>query len=194
MQQEFSVSNQFQFVPLINHNFGFLRSVPLTLWGAYRTFVLFPNLAHSIFVFLMFYLFMRDTHTERCRDTGSVRSRLHARSLMWDSIPDLQDQALGWRQHKTAVHPGTLISIFEWIICIKKTASRAHHPNGTCATYTGTWSPANNIPAILVLGSIFALLESPVSLLGGALLLISLVGWPYVHGPHMSIITSWNII
>ena len=35
------------------------------------------------------YLFMRAT--ERGRDTGRERSRLHAGSLMWDSIPGLQD-------------------------------------------------------------------------------------------------------
>ena len=48
------------------------------------------------------HLFMRDTHTERererGRDTGRGRSRLHAGSLMWDSIPGLQDRALGQRQ------------------------------------------------------------------------------------------------
>ena len=38
---------------------------------------------------------MRDTERERSRDTGRGRSRLHAGSLMWDSIPGLQDQALG---------------------------------------------------------------------------------------------------
>ena len=48
------------------------------------------------FFFLRFYLFMRDT--ERGRDTGRGRSRLHAGSLMWDSIPGLQDHALGQRQ------------------------------------------------------------------------------------------------
>ena len=32
---------------------------------------------------------MRDTHTERGRDIGrGNRSRLHAGSPMWDSIPD----------------------------------------------------------------------------------------------------------
>ena len=39
---------------------------------------------------------MRDT--ERGRDTGRRRSRLHAGSPTWDSIPGLQDQALGQRQ------------------------------------------------------------------------------------------------
>ena len=29
---------------------------------------------------------------------GGGRSRLHARSLMWDSIPGLQDRAVGQRQ------------------------------------------------------------------------------------------------
>ena len=38
---------------------------------------------------------MRDT--ERGRDTGGGRSRLHAGSLMWDSILWLQDHALGRR-------------------------------------------------------------------------------------------------
>ena len=39
---------------------------------------------------------MRDT--ERDRDIGRGRSRLSARSLMWDSILGLQDHALGLRQ------------------------------------------------------------------------------------------------
>ena len=42
------------------------------------------------------YLFMRDR--ERGRDMGRRRSRLHAGSLIWDSIPGLQDHALGRRQ------------------------------------------------------------------------------------------------
>ena len=40
------------------------------------------------------YLFMID----RGRDTGRGRSRLHAGSPMWDSIPGLQDHTLGQRQ------------------------------------------------------------------------------------------------
>ena len=35
------------------------------------------------------------THTHRGRDTGRGRSRLHAGSLMWDSIPGLQDHTPG---------------------------------------------------------------------------------------------------
>ena len=35
---------------------------------------------------------------ERGRDTGEGKSRLHAGSPMWDSIPGLQDFALGQRQ------------------------------------------------------------------------------------------------
>ena len=42
------------------------------------------------------------THTERererGRDTGRGRSRLHAGTPTWDSIPGLQDRALGQRQ------------------------------------------------------------------------------------------------
>ena len=41
------------------------------------------------------YLFMRDIEREGGRDTGRERSRLHAGSPMRDSIPGLQDHALG---------------------------------------------------------------------------------------------------
>ena len=37
------------------------------------------------------------------RDTGGGRSRLHAGSLTWDSIPGLQDRALGTKPLR---HPG----------------------------------------------------------------------------------------
>ena len=40
----------------------------------------------------------REKERDRDRDTGRRRSRLHARSPMWDSIPGLQDHALGQRQ------------------------------------------------------------------------------------------------
>ena len=39
---------------------------------------------------------MRDKETGR--DTGREKSRLHAGSLMWDSIPGLQDHTLDGRQ------------------------------------------------------------------------------------------------
>ena len=42
--------------------------------------------------------FMRDTETERGRDIGRGRSRLHAGSLMQDLIPRFGDHALSWRQ------------------------------------------------------------------------------------------------
>ena len=46
-------------------------------------------------VFLkILYLFIHETHTHRGRDTGRGRSRLHAGSPMWDSIPGPQDHAL----------------------------------------------------------------------------------------------------
>ena len=49
---------------------------------------------YILFYFKYFiYLFMRDT--ERSRDTGRGRSRLHAGSPVWDSIPGLQDHAEG---------------------------------------------------------------------------------------------------
>ena len=40
----------------------------------------------------------REREKEKGRDTGRRRSRLHARNLMWDSIPRPQDHALGQRQ------------------------------------------------------------------------------------------------
>ena len=40
----------------------------------------------------------RERERERGRDTGRRRSRLHAGSPMRDSIPGLQDHALGQRQ------------------------------------------------------------------------------------------------
>ena len=48
--------------------------------------------------FLRFYLFIHVRHTERGRDIGRGRSRLHAGSSMQDSIPGLQDHDLSWRQ------------------------------------------------------------------------------------------------
>ena len=39
-----------------------------------------------------------DRERERGRDTGRGRSRLHAGSPIWDSIPGPQDHALGLRQ------------------------------------------------------------------------------------------------
>ena len=45
-----------------------------------------------------FNLFIHERHTERGRDTGRGRSRPHAGSLMWDSIPGPHDHALSQRQ------------------------------------------------------------------------------------------------
>ena len=39
-----------------------------------------------------------ETQRERGRDTGRGRSRLHAGSPTWDSIPGPQGHALGWRR------------------------------------------------------------------------------------------------
>ena len=58
---------------------------------AYKIFMKF-------FFFLRFDLFVHDRHTERERGGGREgrrRSRLHAGSPTWDSIPGLQDHALG---------------------------------------------------------------------------------------------------
>uniref|UniRef100_A0A8C0MV96 Serine/threonine-protein kinase OSR1 n=1 Tax=Canis lupus familiaris TaxID=9615 RepID=A0A8C0MV96_CANLF len=50
------------------------------------------------FFFLRFYLFIHERHRERGRDIGRERSRIHAGSPMWNSIPGLQDHALSQRQ------------------------------------------------------------------------------------------------
>ena len=51
---------------------------------------------------------MRDTEREgeHSRDTGRGRSRLPAGSPTWDSIPGLQDHALGGKMVLTAGPPG----------------------------------------------------------------------------------------
>ena len=49
-------------------------------------------------------------HTERGRDIGRGRSRLHAGSLMWDLIPGLQDHALELKAGAQLLsHPGVLM-------------------------------------------------------------------------------------
>ena len=71
------------------------------LWGVIasrggRKEHLKSNMQFYLFIFKDFiYLFMRDTERTRGRDIGRGRSRLHAGSPMWDSIPGLQDHALG---------------------------------------------------------------------------------------------------
>ena len=59
-------------------------------WGAGGA----ETVYHFFKRFYLFYLFMRDTERE-AENTGRGRSRLHAGSPTWDSIPGLQDQALG---------------------------------------------------------------------------------------------------
>ena len=48
---------------------------------------------------------MKDTDRERGKDTGRGGIRLHAGSPTWDSIPALQDHALGEGRHQTAEPP-----------------------------------------------------------------------------------------
>ena len=51
-----------------------------------------------VIFFKRFYLFIHERHRETEAETGRERSRLHAGSLMWDSIPGLQDHTLSRRQ------------------------------------------------------------------------------------------------
>ena len=60
-------------------------------------YYLSANAKGAIFVFcffLRFYLFMRDMERERQKHRQREK-QVHAGSLMWDSISELQDQALG---------------------------------------------------------------------------------------------------
>ena len=50
------------------------------------------------FLFFKKILFIHERHTQRGRDAGRGRSRLHARSPTWDSIRGLRAQALSERQ------------------------------------------------------------------------------------------------
>lgn len=52
----------------------------------------------ALIFFLRSHLFIHERHTERGRDTGRRRSRLHVRILMQDSIPGPRDHALSQRQ------------------------------------------------------------------------------------------------
>ena len=54
-------------------------------------------------LFFKYFIYSQEIQRERGRDRG--RSRLHARSPMWDSIPELQDHALSLRQGSTAEPP-----------------------------------------------------------------------------------------
>ena len=56
------------------------------------------DLFYFIYFFKKIYLFIHERHTERGRNTGRGRSRLHAGSPMWDSIPGFQDHTLSGKQ------------------------------------------------------------------------------------------------
>ena len=69
---------------------------------------MYTEFAHKVLFFKrFFYLSMHERHTERDRDIGRERSRLHAGSPMWHSIPGLQDHALGVKTDAQPLsHPG----------------------------------------------------------------------------------------
>ena len=53
--------------------------------------------SHFLKKYILF-IYSWETESEKSRDIGRGRSRLPTGSLMWDSIPRLQDHALSWRQ------------------------------------------------------------------------------------------------
>ena len=84
------------------------------------------------YFFLRFYLFRRDI--QRGRDTDRGRSRLHAGSPMWDSIPGLQDHTPGCRQRQTAAPPGLpylvlYMQAFSHLFCSINTTNITNHIN-----------------------------------------------------------------
>ena len=80
----------FQLIPLLGEN-------SMNSLLSMRPDLLFYD-TEVLFFFLRFYLFIHERHQERGRDTGRGRSRLHAGSPMWDSIPELRNLALSQRQ------------------------------------------------------------------------------------------------
>ena len=83
------------------------------LYLASRTFQVWPNMwgettenLYSCLYFKSFFFKIYLFYSERERDTGRERIRLHAGSPTWDSIPGLQDHTPGCRQHQTSVSPG----------------------------------------------------------------------------------------
>ena len=53
---------------------------------------------YFLFFLKILFIYLSMIDIERGRDTGRGRSRLHAGSPTWDSIPGLQDGAPGQRQ------------------------------------------------------------------------------------------------
>ena len=79
------------------------------------------------------------THRERERDIGRGRSRLYAGSPTWDSIPGLQDRALGQRQAPNrCATQGSLFFYFSRIIRKNRNIvlkGTMHHENIQILTY-----------------------------------------------------------
>ena len=69
---------------------------------------------------------MRDRERERGRDTGRGRSRLHAGSPTWDSIPVSRIRPWAEGSPKPLSHPG----------CPKRTVFKTNGPETTGYLYT----------------------------------------------------------
>ena len=66
---------------------------------SFRQYKMEAQKIHDFFKdFIYLFLRERERERERKRERGRGRSRLHAGSLTWDSIPGLQDRALGQSQ------------------------------------------------------------------------------------------------
>ena len=70
---------------------------------------------------------MHERHRERGKDTGRGRSRPHAGSPMWDSIPGPQDHTLSRRQTLTAEPPSTSLFVCLFKILFIHEIQRQRH-------------------------------------------------------------------
>ena len=81
-------------------------------------------------------LFIHETERERGRDTGRGRSRLHAGSPMWDSIPGSRGHALGQRRCQTAEPPGVPSITFFFLTDIAMSTAQSHVCSVSSAGHT----------------------------------------------------------
>ena len=74
-----------------------------------------------LFIYLFrFYLFIHESQRERDRDTGRGRSRLHAGSLMWDSIPESRNRVQASGSSQEPASPSACVSASLSVSLMKK--------------------------------------------------------------------------
>ena len=103
--------------------------------------------------FFLIFLFIYDSHRERERERERQRHRQREKqapytgSPTWDSIPGLQDRALGQRQapNRCATQGSQkvliiiLLTVFSELHCVTSTTSLRAVPRITCLVHVTTW-------------------------------------------------------